>query len=277
MYLGKFNTLYALRRASCGIFLGESDGDQDVLLPNKYIPDSLELDGAIDVFIYKDSEDRIIATTLTPKILLHQFATLEVTEVNGIGAFLDWGLEKDLFLPFREQMSLVQKGDKVTVFLYLDEKTDRLVASAKVRKFAEEDVDLKEWEEVDLLIDRKSDLGFQVIINNKYIGLLFANEVFQPLSKGDRVKGFIKNIREDGKIDVSLQKQGYNKIGDSQELLLKKLQENGGVLHLTDKSDAGLIVQKLKMSKKVFKKTVGALYKQRKIKIESDCIILNQK
>jgi len=276
MYLGKFNTLYALRKASCGFFLGEADSDQDILLPNKYVPVDLKPDDAIDVFLYTDSEDRIVATTLTPKILLHQFAVLEVKDVTRVGAFLDWGLEKDLFLPFREQMALVKKGEKVTVFLYLDEKTDRLVASANVRNFTEDDITVKEGEEVALLIDRESDLGFQVIINNKYIGLLFANEVFQPLSQGDMVRGFIKNLREDGKIDVSLQKQGYDQIVDSQDLLLEKLQENEGVLYLTDKSDSALIMQKLQMSKKVFKKTVGALYKQRKIKIERDHIVLSQ-
>ena len=168
MYLGEFYTLYALRKASCGIFLWETGSDRDVLLPNKYVPVGLKLDDTVDVFLYRDSEDRIVATTITPKILLHQFATLEVKEVTTIGAFLDWGLEKDLFLPFVEQVTRVKKGDKVTVFLYLDERTDRLVASANVRDFAEENTTLKEGEEVDLLVDQESDLGFQVIINNKY-------------------------------------------------------------------------------------------------------------
>jgi uncharacterized protein len=274
IYLGKLNNLHAIRKAPFGIYLGEKDSDETVLLPNRYVPEDLKIDDPIEVFIYKDSEDRIVATTRTPKVLLHQFATLEVKDVTHIGAFLDWGLEKDLFLPFAEQQSRVKKGDQVTIYLYLDSDTERLIASAKIRECLEEKITVQVGEEVDLLIDRKSDLGFQVIINNKHIGLLFSNEVFQPLNKGEQLKGFIKTIREDGKIDVSLQKQGYSQINTSQELLLKKLEENDGVLFLTDKSPPDLIVKKLQISKKAFKKSVGALYKQRKITIESDRIVL---
>lgn len=272
--LGKFNKLYALRKTSCGVFLGENDGDQDVLLPNKYVPDDLDLDDSIDVFLYTDSEDRNVATTLTPKILLHQFAVLKVKDVTKFGAFLDWGLEKDLFLPFAEQKKRVQVGDMVTVFLFLDKRTDRLIASAKIEDFMEQKITVKEGEEVNLLVNRKSDLGYQVIINNLHIGLIYSNEVFQPLYKGDEIKGFIKTVREDGKIDVSLQKHGYAQIADSQCLLLKKIQENNGILYLTDKSDPKLISEKIQMSKKAFKKSLGALYKQRKINIEKDRIVL---
>ncbi|MFT4554466.1 MAG: putative RNA-binding protein (virulence factor B family) [Chlamydiales bacterium] len=275
IYLGEFNTLIALRKSPFGMFLGEVGDDQEVLLPNKYLPKDLCPKDPIDVFLYTDSEDRIVATTLTPKILLHQFATLEVKDATRIGAFLDWGLEKDLFLPFAEQKARVKNGDKVTVFLLLDESSDRLIASSRIREFTDQTITVKEGEEVDLLVDRKSELGFQVIINNKHIGLIFANEVFQSLSMGDKLKGFIKKIREDGKIDVSLQKQGYTQINDSQDLLLKKLQDNNGVLYLTDKSDPKLITQKLMMSKKAFKKSVGALYKQKIITIKEDRIILN--
>ena len=257
------------------MFLGERNGDQDVLLPNKYVPDDLKVDDPIEVFLYTDSEDRIVATTRTPKILLHDFATLVVRDITKFGVFLDWGLEKDLFLPFAELKGGLEKGDKVTVFLYLDEDTERLIASAKIKEFIEEKVELKVGQEVDLLIDRESDLGYQVVINNLYIGLIYFNEVFQPLEMGDKVKGFIKNIREDGKIDVSLQKQGYAHIKNSKDDLLNIIKENDGVLYLTDKSDPELIVQKLQMSKKAFKKSVGALYKQRKITIEQDRIVLS--
>lgn len=273
LYLGKINSLRVLRNTSYGMFLGDDD-DQDVLLPGKYVPKGLDIDQTIDVFLYTDSEDRIVATTLTPEILLDQFAVLEVKEITKIGAFLDWGLEKDLLLPFSEQQGQLEKGDKVTVCLCLDEKTNRLFASAKINERTHKKLSVQEGEEVDLLVDRQSDLGWQVVINDRHIGLLFFDKIFRPLKKGDRVKGFIENIREDGKIDVSLQKQGYSQVVDSQAHLLKKLQENNGVLHLTDKSDAELISQQLEMSKKVFKKCVGALYKQRKIKIESDCITL---
>jgi hypothetical protein len=273
LYLGKINSLRVLRNATCGMFLGDS-GDQEVLLPNKYVPKDLDLDHFIDVFLYTDSEDRIVATTLTPKILLHQFATLKVKDVTEFGIFLDWGLDKDLLLPFTEKQGWIKKGDEVTVCLCLDEETKRLFASAKINERTEKKLTVHEGEEVDLLIDRSSDLGWQVIINNRHIGIIFSNKIFKQLRKGDRVKGFIENIREDGKIDVSLQKKGYSQVEDSQSLLLKKLHENNGVLYLNDKSDPKLISQKLAMSKSVFKKCVGALYKQRKIKIELDRIVL---
>ena len=238
------------------------------------LPEHLDLDDSIDVFLYTDSEDRIVATTLTPKISLDGIAVLEVKDIAKVGLFLDWGLDKDLLLPFSEQDEKVQKGDQVTVFLCLDEKTDRLFASAQMKKFINREITVKEGDEVDLLIDGESDLGYRVIINNTYIGLLFFNKVFQPLRKGDKIKGFIENVRDDRKIDVSLQKKGYIQVVDSQDILLKKLQENKGVLYLTDKSDPKAIVRELSMSKQVFKKCVGALYKQRKIKIEADRIVL---
>ncbi len=272
--LGKVNSLYFLKNTIFGVFLKDADSDQEVLLPNKYVPKDLGPGDSIDVFLYTDSEDRIVATTLTPKIFLHGVAVLEVKDVTRFGSFLDWGLEKDLFLPFAEQDGRIQEGDKVTVCLCLDERTDRLFASAKIKKFSNREITVKEGDEVDLLIGGESDLGYQVTINNTYIGLVFFNKIFRPLRKGDNVKGFIEKIREDGKIDVSLQKKGYNQVVDSQDLLLKKLQENNGILYLTDKSDPEVIIQELLMSKKVFKKCLGALYKQRKIQIEENCIVL---
>ncbi|MES2198763.1 MAG: S1-like domain-containing RNA-binding protein [Chlamydiota bacterium] len=274
LYLGKVNSLYFFKKTIFGVFLRDHDSDQEVLLPNKYVPKDLDLGDSIDVFLYTDSEDRIVATTLIPKISLHEIAVLEVKDVTGFGSFLDWGLEKDLFFPFAEQDGRVQKGDKVTVCLCLDERTDRLFASAKIKEFRDREITVKEGDEVDLLIGGESDLGYQVVINNLHIGLIFFDKVFRPLSKGEKIKGFIEKIREDGKIDVSLQKKGYIQVVDSQELLLKKLKENNGVLYLTDKSDPEEIVRELMMSKKVFKKCLGALYKQRKIKIEEDRIVL---
>ncbi len=273
LHLGKINSLQALRATTPGMFLGDNEGGE-VLLPKKYVPKHLKPDDSIDVFLYTDSEDRIVATTLTPKVLLHEFAVLEVRDVTQFGAFLDWGLDKDLFLPFSEQKIRVQEGDQVTICLRHDEVTDRLFASSRISQFTEGELSVEEGEGVDLLVDRRSELGYQVIINNRHIGLVFANKVFQPLHKGDKVRGFIDKIREDGKIDVSLQKQGYAQVVDSQDLLLQKLQENNGILYLTDKSDPELISQKLGMSKKVFKKCVGALYKLRKIEIKADCIVL---
>ena len=235
--LGKVNSLCFFKKTVFGVFLREIGNDQEVLLPNKYVPKDLGHGDSIDVFLYTDSEDRIVATTLTPKISLYEFSVLEVKDVTKFGSFLDWGLEKDLFLPFAEQDGRVQKGDKVTVCLCLDEETGRLFASAKIKEFSNREITIKEGDEVDLLIGGESDLGYQVIINNTYIGLIFFNKIFRPLYKGDKIKGFIEKIRDDGKIDVSLQKKGYIQVVDSQDLLLKKLQENNGVLYLTDKSD----------------------------------------
>ncbi len=272
--LGKVNSLYFFKKTIFGIFLRGNDSDEEVLLPNKYVPKDINLGDSIDVFLYTDSEDRIVATTRTPKIFLGEVGVLEVKDTTRFGSFLDWGLEKDLFLPFAEQDGRLQIGDKVTVCLCLDERTGRLFASAKIKGFSNLEITVKEGDEVDLLIGEESDLGYQVVINNIYIGLVFFNKIFRPLCKGDKVKGFVEKVRDDGKIDVSLQKKGYSQVIDAQESLLKKLQENNGVLHLTDKSDPEMIVQQLLMSKKVFKKSLGALYKQRKIKIETDRIVL---
>ncbi len=274
LYLGEVNSLCFFKKTMYGVFLKHVDGEEEVLLPNKYVPKNVRLGDSIDVFLYTDSEDRIVATTRNPKIFLGKFAVLEVKDVTKFGSFLDWGLEKDLFLPFAEQDGKVRKGDLVTVCLCLDESTRRLFASAKLKEFGNRKITVKEGQEVDLVVGEESDLGYSVIINNAYTGLLFFNKVFQRLSKGEKVKGFIEKIRSDGKIDVSLQKKGYAQVIDSIDLFLKKLEENGGVLYLTDKSDPELIIQKLSMSKKVFKKCLGSLYKQRKIKIETDRIVL---
>ena len=274
LYLGKMNSLRAVRYTAHGVFLGDVDGDRDVLLPRKYVPDDLEINDLIDVFLYTDSEDRFVATTLTPKIYLKEVAVLVVKDVMDFGAFLDWGLDKDLFLPISEQKKKVAVGDKVTVSLMLDEKTDRLFATTKGKSCFENKITVQEGEEVQLQIDYKTDLGYQVIINNIHKGLIFFNKVFQPLHKGYKLKGFIESIREDGKITVCLQKQGYAHIVDSQDIVLKKLKENKGVLYLTDKSDPEKIYKKLLISKKAFKKCIGALYKKKKIQIEEDRIVL---
>lgn len=274
LYLGKVNSLRVFRKTAHGVFLGELGGEQDVLLPKKYVPDNLKVDAVIDVFLYTDSEDRLVATTLVPKIYLNEIAILEVKDVRDFGAFLDWGLEKDLFLPVSHQKKRVAVGDKVTVRLLLDASTDRLFATAKIKGSTQREMTVKEGEEVELQVERKTEIGYQVIINNVYEGLIFFSKVFQPLHKGDRVKGFIETIREDGKITVCLQKQGYAHVVDSQDIVLKKLKQNNGILYLTDTSDPEEISKQLLISKKVFKKCIGALYKQKKIKIEDDRIVL---
>lgn len=278
MEVGKYNTLKILRGTSVGMYLGDEEGN-DVLLPHKYIPENAQIGEDIEVFIYRDSEDRLIATTLKPLILLNQFAILEVVAATQFGAFLDWGLEKDLFVPFKEQNHKLQKGQWVPVYLYLDEQTDRVVASAKVHKYFKnlDGVDLEEGQEVDLLVFEKTELGHNVVINNLYKGLVYENETFRRLAWGDTTKGYIKLIRDEGKIDVSLQPLGFLKtLEPNQKAILEKLEQSGGKLNLSDNSDPIEIQEVLEMSKKAFKKAIGVLYKDKKILINDDSIVLNQ-
>lgn len=273
--LGVKNTLRILRGTGVGMFLGDDEGN-DVLLPKKYIPDDVIVGDDIEVFIYRDSEDRIIATTLEPKIQLNEFAYLQVKAVTQVGAFLDWGLEKDLFVPFREQNKKMEVDKWYAVYLYLDEDTDRLVASCKVNRFFEkENIDLTIGQEVDILVFEETDLGMNAVINNRYKGLIYENEIFQRIKIGTRTKAYVKNIRDDKRIDLSLQKQGYANVEPNAERILEKLKANNGFLDVTDKSDANYIMYQLEMSKKTFKKAVGALYRQRLIRIEDDGIYLN--
>jgi predicted RNA-binding protein (virulence factor B family) len=272
--VGKNNILKALRMTSVGMYLGNDEGEE-VLLPNKYVPEDFNVDDSIDVFIYKDSEDRLIATNLEPKIKLHEFACLTVKDVNNVGAFLDWGLEKDLLVPFREQGKKMEVGKRYPVYLYLDERTGRLAASSKIESFIEKQhIKLEVGEKVNLLICYTSDLGVNVIINNTYKGVIYHNDLFTYISIGDKVEGYIKNIREEGKIDVSLQKLGYEQVEASAEFILNKLRNANGVLKLTDKSDSEEIMFRLQMSKKNFKKAIGGLYKQGLIRLEEDGIYL---
>jgi uncharacterized protein len=278
MEVGKYNTLQILRGTSVGMYLGDEEGN-DVLLPHKYIPENAQIGESIEVFIYRDSEDRLIATTLKPSILLNQFAILEVVAATQFGAFLDWGLEKDLFVPFKEQNHKLQKGQYVPVYLYLDEQTDRVVASAKVHKYFKnlDGVDLDEGQEVDLLVFEKTELGHNVVVNNLYKGLVYENETFRRLAWGDTTKGYVKLIRDEGKIDISLQPLGFLKtLEPNQKAILDKLQQSGGILNLSDNSDPIEIQEVLEMSKKAFKKAIGVLYKDKKILIKDDSIVLNQ-
>jgi len=272
--LGIFSTLTAIRQKKQGVYLVDDDGDE-VLLPNKYIPEDLKPGDKLSVFVYTDSEDRLVATTVRPKILLHEFACLRVNQVTPFGAFLDWGLEKDLFVPFKEQRVKMKEGQSHIIYLYNDEESDRLVGSARINRFLEkENISVREGEEVDLLIGKATPLGMNVIINNLYAGLIFKNEIFQNLDMGDRIKGYVKKIRPDNKIDVSLQKQGYGNIEPSADRILDYLKVNNGRLGLTDKSPAPEIMAICQMSKKSFKKAIGALYKKKLIRLEKDGIYL---
>ena len=273
--IGRYNKLKILRQTSVGLYLGDVSGE-DVLLPHKYCPENFKIEDEIEVFVYRDHEGRKIATNLTPKINLHEFALLQVTAVTDVGAFLDWGMEKELFVPFMEQKQKMKEGRWYIVYLDLDTKTDRLYAINKIDKHLENDIlTIKEKEEVELLVLQKTDLGFTVIVNNRHKGLLFNNEIFRELNIGDKLKGFVKKIREDNKIDISLQAIGYNKFIDTNsDLIYRALLENEGFLAVTDKTSPDEIYLQFGMSKKAFKKTLGALFKQKKIKIQPNGIKL---
>lgn len=272
---GKISTLKIIKRATFGLYLSDDSGEE-VLLPNKYCTDEMKPEGEVDVFVYKDSEGRKVATTATPKIFLHEFAQLKVNAVSGVGAFMDWGLDKDLMVPFREQKVKLVEGRWYVVYLDMDQKTDRLYASNRIERFIQNDIiTIKEGEEVGLLIWQKTDIGYNVIINNTHKGLIFDNEIFTTLRVGDKLQGFVKKIREDRKIDVAIQAAGYRKTNDANsELILKKLSENAGFLPFTDKSDPDEIYAQFGISKKAFKKSIGALYKQKAISLEKEGIRL---
>ncbi len=261
--VGQYHNLTVLRSTSVGLFLGNLKGDE-ILLPNKYVPSGLEVDDTIEVFVYKDSEDRPIATTLKPLVMPGEFAVLTVNDVSSVGAFLEMGLEKELLVPYKEQNQNLTRGKEVMVYVYLDEVTNRLVASCKTGKFVERDLsELEEGQEVELLIGSQTDLGRNVIINNRYAGLIYSNEIFEKIFLGDKKIGFIHKIREDEKIDVRLQRVGYENIDTFQETILNLLDKRGGTIPVGDKSAPEEIYALLKMSKKNFKKAVGGLYKRR--------------
>lgn len=272
--IGKINSLRVVKEVDFGLYL---DGGEhgEILLPKRYVPENIKPEDVLDVFIYLDSEDRIIATTETPHVMLGEFAYLKAVAVKSIGAFLDWGLMKDLFVPFREQKQKMEQGKWYIVTVYLDHETKRLVASAKIEKFLDNlPPDYETGEEVDLLIAGETDLGFNAIINNKHLGILYKNEIFQPLRKGERIKGYIKKIREDEKIDLLLQKPGYAKVDAISMKIINVLKQHNGFLPVTDKSDPETIYELFGVSKKTYKKAIGALFKFRIIDIEDKGIRL---
>ncbi|MFH0759318.1 MAG: S1-like domain-containing RNA-binding protein [Bacteroidota bacterium] len=273
---GKISKLKIIKRATFGLYLGDESG-KEVLLPNKFCTDAMKPGQDIEVFIYRDSEGRVVATTQTPKIFIHEFALLQVSSVSAVGAFLNWGLDKDLMVPFREQKQKMEEGRWYIVYMDLDEKTDRLYASNRVERFLQNnEVKIRVGEEVSLVALSKTDLGFSVIINHAHKGMIFENEIFREIKVGDKLRGYVKKIREDGKIDISLQAIGFARFSDvNTQLIFNSLTENDGFLNLTDKSSPEDISAALGISKKAFKKAVGSLYKQKKILIGPDGIRLN--
>jgi uncharacterized protein len=276
LHIGQYNTLKILRDTKVGLFLGsEETQDDDVLLPNKYVPKEFHIGDDLTVFVYLDHEERPVATTLKPYIKLNEFAHLKVNYINKFGAFMNWGLEKDLFVPFKEQARPMEEGKRYLVYCFMDEKTNRLVASSKTQQFLDNDeITVENGEEVDLIVSHITEAGINVIINERHRGLAYKNEVFDEVKPGIRMKGYIKNIRPDGKIDVSLRKLGVEAIEPSSQVILDELKSNRGFLGLNDNSHPEDIRTVLKMSKKVFKKAVGNLYRQKLIEIKEDGIYL---
>lgn len=273
--LGEFNELEVVKEVDFGLYLDGGEEAGEILLPTRYVPEHFEIGERLNVFLYLDNEERLIATTLTPFVQVGQFAYLEVAWINQYGAFLNWGLMKDLFVPFREQKMTMQVGNKYVVHAHLDEESYRIVASAKVERYLEKGQPPYEPdEEVDILIWQKTDLGFKAIVDHKYSGLLYENEVFSPLRTGMTMKAFVKQVREDGKIDLILQKPGFEKIDDFAKELLDYIQSHDGRLPLTDKSPAEDIYALFGVSKKTFKKSVGDLYKKRLVLLKEDGIYL---
>lgn len=265
--IGKYNTLKVIKKVDFGVYLDGGEGEE-ILLPKRFVPRGIHEGDELEVFLYHDSDNRVIATTQKPKGILGDIVMLEAVEVTKQGAFLDWGLMKDLFMPLSQQESKVVKGERYLVMIYKDEQTGRLAATERISRFLNNDqIDLEEMQPVDLVVQRESDLGYVVIINNQYTGLLHYNEVFRGLDVGDKERGFIKKIREDNKIDVSLGEPGYKRVTSETDIVLEKLRENNGYLPLHDKSDPEDIYNTFGMSKRTFKMIIGALYKQRKIEL----------
>jgi predicted RNA-binding protein (virulence factor B family) len=262
LHLGDFNDLEIAREVSIGFYLTSDDGD--LLLPEKYRPVGAHVGDTIRVFVYRDSEDRLIATTLEPLAVVDSFAALTVRDVGAPGAFLDWGLEKDLLLPHANQRHEVRVGERVLIYVYLDKATDRLVASAKWQQFlSPEPFDGAEGASVQLLIAEETPLGYSVIVNGTHAGLLYSNEVFRPLRTGELLPGHLRQIRPDGKLDVRLGQAGYDEVETAANLVLAALRAKpDGRLPLGDKSLADDVYRRLGMSKKTFKKALGSLYKQ---------------
>lgn len=274
MKLGELNDLKILRFTGPGAYLGDEQ-DNDVLLPGKYLTNDMLLDDMVSVFIYKDSEDRLVATTEEPLIKLNGFAYLKVKEVNVFGAFVDWGLEKDLLVPFKEQNQRMEENKYYLLTLRIDEATDRLFASMKVNRYLEPCMDNEIIDqEVDLLICDQTDLGQKVIVNELYWGMIFRNDISRPIRRGHREKGFVYNVREDGKLDVRFEKSGFVKFDEAEQKIMDQLKKSK-VLPFSDKSDPDEIREVLGMSKKMFKQAIGKLYKNRLIKINDNSIELN--
>lgn len=272
--IGKYNTLKVVKKVDFGMYLDGGDAGE-ILLPKRFVPQGLNVEDEIEVFLYHDSDNRIIATTQKPYAIAGEIALLRVVATNRQGAFLDFGLMKDLFLPLSQQTDRIIEGAPYLVMLYIDERTGRLAATQRIERYlSNEELTVKEKDEVDLVVYQRTDIGYKVIINNRHIGVLHYNEVFKELEIGDKEKGFIKTIREENKIDVSLGEIGYKKVGSETDRILELLKDNNGYLPYNDKTNPEEIYEFFGVSKKVFKMATGALYKQHKIEFTQSGIKL---
>jgi predicted RNA-binding protein (virulence factor B family) len=272
--LGRYNTLSILRRTDFGVFLDGGDLG-DILLPRKYVTDSMQVGEQLKVFLYNDSEDRLIATTLQPHAQVDECAYLKVVSTNHYGAFLDWGLPKDLLVPFSEQQQKLQEGYSYTVFLFVDTETQRIAASTRLEDWLALDAShFKPRQAVELLIYGKSDLGFKAVVEGTHLGQLYTNEVFRPLHYGEKVNGYIKQLRPDGRIDLMLQLPSHIERDQLSNTIIEYLEQNDGIGLLTDKSPPDAIYQAFGVSKANYKKALGKLYKERRITIEKHQITL---
>ena len=274
--IGKYTTLKILRETEPGLYLGnDSEAEEVILLPHKYKPESFEIGDELKVFIYLDYEERPIATTLEPFVQLQSFGFLRCADVTKHGAFMDWGLEKHLFVSFKEQARPMKVNNWYIVYLYLDEQTNRLAGSSKTNQFLQNDhITLESYDEVEILVTHLTDKGANVIINGQHKGLIYLEDIFEDLRTGDRLKAYIKKIRDDHKIDFVLQKQGYRSIEPNAQYILDELKTAGGFLSINDKSSPEAIKELLGLSKKSFKKAIGSLYKDRLILLKVDGIEL---
>jgi len=276
--IGRINTLKVVKKVDFGLYLDGGEAGE-ILLPNRYIPTNWKVGESLDVFIYRDSEDRMIATSERPYAMVGEFACLQVISVSRVGAFLDWGLPKDLLLPFSEQIHEVEEGKRYVVSIYLDEQSDRITASAKLDDFLydESDNDFEVGEAVEIFIANKTALGYKAIVNHSHWGLLHHHEVIAPLKRGTTLSGFIKNIRDDGKLNLALYIKGRDKTDDAVATIMQTLKQHAGFLPVTDKSSPEEIREHFNLSKGMYKKAVGSLYKRKHIMIDSNGITLLKK
>lgn len=271
--IGDYNQLRILRTTGIGVYL--DDGHEGILLPKRFVPEGAKDGDEINVFLYHDSEDRLIATTLKPKGKVGDIVKLTAVSTTPQGAFLDWGLMKDLFVPLSQQKSKMRPQGEYIVLIYLDHQTGRVAATEKFDHLLNnEHLEIKEKDMVDLLVYRRTDIGYVMIINNKHTGVLHFNEIYRSIQEGDCFKGFIKKIYPDHKIDVAAGKPGFGRVEDETEKILRLLQEHDGYLPFYDKSDPEEIYDFFGMSKKTFKMAIGGLFKQRKISLEKTGIRL---